>query len=93
MSGRHVQPFVPGLSVRISILSFIATIAASALTAAGAADIALFIISSSVFGGVTGPAGGWLAAGAEADGGGDAVCWGVPHAAAATTAAMTSHCR
>src|SRR6187402_1288811 len=76
MSGRHVQPLVPARSVRICILSSIAMIAASLVTASGPADIALLIISSSVLGGSTGPVGadiaavgGVVGAGGGADGG------------------------
>ena len=51
----HVQPFVPFLSSRISIFSFMSTTDAPLATAGGAADSALRIFSASVLGGLTGP--------------------------------------
>src|SRR5262245_54550103 len=82
MSGMHVQPFVPARSVRISIFSFMVTMAALALIASGAADMALLTMSSSVAGGLTGPedVGVALAAVSLAACGGG--CAGVLHAAA-----------
>src|SRR5688572_22858023 len=61
----HVQPFVPARIVRMFVPS-IATRVASFETSSGAADIALFIRSSSVAGGVTGPTAGGVASAAGA---------------------------
>src|SRR4029453_5288491 len=71
-SGMHVHPFVPLRSLRICILSSMATMVASFETAGGAADIALLIMAASVVGGETGPtAGFWAVVGAGLAGG----CW------------------